>query len=100
MEELALSEDVNEQMLFWQLLSSRSGWMAIQSLWRLAQPGVQRAILLATLVEGHGVEHWGIAADGSRQWLTALSRWYLGTRRYGRRHNVKHCVRARTATNP
>ena len=76
MEELALSEDVNEQMLFWQLLSSPE-WLDGHTITLAAQqPGVQRAILLATLVEGHGVEHWGIAADGSRQWLTALSRWY------------------------
>lgn len=75
-EELAVSEDVDEQMLFWQLLCSPE-WLDTGAVSQAIQlPGVQRALLLATLVEGHGVEHWGIAADHDRRWLTALSRWY------------------------
>lgn len=76
MEELALTENEDERLLFWQLLSSPE-WLNDDAVAQaIQQPGVQRALLLATLVEGHGVEHWGIAPDGSRRWLTALSRWY------------------------
>lgn len=73
---LSHNQGVNEQRLFWQTieqpenLNERTRQTLVQTM------EVKKAILLATLLESHGVEHWNIAEDHNNAWMRTLPIWY------------------------
>lgn len=73
---LSHNQGVNEQRLFWQTieqpenLNERTRQTLVQTM------EVKKAILLATLMESHGVEHWNIEEDHYSSWMRTLPVWY------------------------
>lgn len=69
-------QKVNEQRLFWQIiehpeqLNEHTRNALVQTI------EVKKAILLVTLMESHGVEHWNIAEDPNSTWTRTLPIWY------------------------
>lgn len=69
-------QKVNEQRLFWQIiehpeqLNEHTRNALVQTI------EVKKAILLVTLMESHGVEHWNIAEDPDSIWMRTLPIWY------------------------
>lgn len=73
---LAHSRDSNEQRLFWRAISEPESLNEHARRELVMLPEIQKAILLSTLMESHGVEHWGFPDDYQHKWARALPLWY------------------------
>ena len=74
--ERAHSRDGNDQRLFWRAISEPESLNEHTRRELVQIPEIKKAILLATLLETHGVEHWGFHADHKNTWAQTLPAWY------------------------
>ena len=72
----ARSQDINEQQFFWCAMTKPECLNAYVREELVKMPEVQTSILLMTLLETHGVEHWNIPKDEDNVWMHTLPVWY------------------------
>lgn len=74
--ESARDDDTMEQRLFWRVVSEPEHLNEHTRRELVQTPDIKNAILLHTLMESYGVEHWGIKQDHTSAWANALPEWY------------------------
>ena len=73
---LSQTPGVNEQRLFWKIVEQPEHFNEHTRRNLVQTSAVKNAILLITLLESHGVEHWNIAPDHNNVWARTLPLWY------------------------
>lgn len=73
---LAQSSDEDERRLFWRAIDMPDALNDAARRSMAQAPEVQKALLLATIMETHGVEHWDFHEDHEHTWAQTLPAWY------------------------
>ena len=73
---LSHNPGLNEQRLFWQVIEKPEHLNGHTRKSLVQTPEVTKAVLLMTVLESHGVEHWGIPEEHKNSWARVLPFWY------------------------